>query len=325
MAEEATPQIVRSIARRANVVPGPHGRFSPAGSLDALDAEDATSLARQRIWRRLVDPAHPGVIADFRSYCARIALHAWSDMLHLRYPARRGIIHRMRYLVEGKSAQREGFALWFVDGQEVAGRRADRDRAEPGDDAAVRAISEHAAEFLQQHLPGVDVVRLDAARLLERILAALGAPVFWADLVEILGALWEANGGRSERSVESAELERAETTASAAPSPADQLDWREHLRWLWQALLRLKLPQRTAFLLHANVTHEFEYRAIASLRGIAEALAITPLELAELWSDIPLDDLTIAARLGLQRQQVINLRKAARVALGQKLLEYQRS
>jgi len=41
--------------------------------------------------------------------------------------------------------------------------------------------------------------------------------------------------------------------------------------------------------------------------------------LAELWNSLPLDDHAIAARLGITRQQVINLRRAARERLARRL------
>jgi hypothetical protein len=40
--------------------------------------------------------------------------------------------------------------------------------------------------------------------------------------------------------------------------------------------------------------------------------------LSALWDQLPLDDLSIAARLGVTRQQVINLRKAARARLARR-------
>jgi hypothetical protein len=54
---------------------------------------------------------------------------------------------------------------------------------------------------------------------------------------------------------------------------------------------------------------------VASFEDLASALDITTDDLASLWNGLPLDDLTIAARLGVTRQQVINLRKSARERL----------
>jgi hypothetical protein len=54
---------------------------------------------------------------------------------------------------------------------------------------------------------------------------------------------------------------------------------------------------------------------VATIRQIARVLEIPDVEFARLWHDIPIDDATIAARMGCNRQQVINLRMAARKRL----------
>ena len=54
---------------------------------------------------------------------------------------------------------------------------------------------------------------------------------------------------------------------------------------------------------------------IASFAEVAGALEISPQALSELWNRLPLEDLEIATRLGLDRQQVINLRCTARERL----------
>jgi len=54
---------------------------------------------------------------------------------------------------------------------------------------------------------------------------------------------------------------------------------------------------------------------IASIRQIAEALAMSAEKLATMWNELPVEDAIIAASLGVTRQQVINLRKCARARL----------
>ena len=55
------------------------------------------------------------------------------------------------------------------------------------------------------------------------------------------------------------------------------------------------------------------------MREIAVILEIDAVALAEIWGRLPLSDLEVAGKLGIQRQQVINLRKAARERLGRRL------
>jgi len=63
----------------------------------------------------------------------------------------------------------------------------------------------------------------------------------------------------------------------------------------------------------------FPETGIASIRQIAATLEMEDEELAELWGKIPLDDLEIAQRLSVTRQQVINLRQSARKRLGRRM------
>jgi hypothetical protein len=48
-------------------------------------------------------------------------------------------------------------------------------------------------------------------------------------------------------------------------------------------------------------------------------------ELSEIWGRLPVDDHTIAERLGLTRQQVINLRKSARARLARRMASLNRA
>jgi hypothetical protein len=54
------------------------------------------------------------------------------------------------------------------------------------------------------------------------------------------------------------------------------------------------------------------------MRQIADALALPAEELAAIWSRLPISDLEIGKRLKLERQQIINLRKAARQRLARR-------
>ncbi|HYR28103.1 MAG TPA: hypothetical protein VEU30_06525, partial [Thermoanaerobaculia bacterium] len=83
--------------------------------------------------------------------------------------------------------------------------------------------------------------------------------------------------------------------------------------------------QRAALLLNlrepdsGNAVLLFVILGIADLDTIAEAIGITRDELAAIWDQLPLDDLTIAARLGITRQQVINSRRSARERLARRI------
>jgi hypothetical protein len=58
---------------------------------------------------------------------------------------------------------------------------------------------------------------------------------------------------------------------------------------------------------------------VASIAEIADTLGFTPDDFAGIWHSLPLEDLEIGQRLGLSRQQVINLRKSARERLTRRI------
>ena len=103
------------------------------------------------------------------------------------------------------------------------------------------------------------------------------------------------------------------------------IDQRRYLQELWRELVALPLRQRTALLLNLRDAHGGNALAllpaagVASLRRVADVLELPAEAFAVLWPRLPLDDDGIAVRLGVQRQQVINLRKSARERLARRL------
>ena len=96
------------------------------------------------------------------------------------------------------------------------------------------------------------------------------------------------------------------------------------MRRLWFEIKALPPRQRMALLLNArdesgeSVARLLAATGLAPVDSLAAALGMDEDELNELWDELPLADDVIAARLGLTRQQVINLRKAARDRLARR-------
>jgi len=95
---------------------------------------------------------------------------------------------------------------------------------------------------------------------------------------------------------------------------------RNWLGLVWAEIRELPENQRAALLLNLRSVHGAAVALIADLglatfSEIATALGMNVQALAELWNRLPLEDREIAERLGLERQQVINLRSAARQRL----------
>jgi hypothetical protein len=147
------------------------------------------------------------------------------------------------------------------------------------------------------------------------------------DLNELINLIAEARGireswqGRAATDDSPIELLPDQTTWT----PLAGLEQRQYLEQLWREVQELPLRQRTALLLNlhddrgGDALDLLPRTGIATIREIARSLEMAPRTLAALWPDLPLDDLQIAAQLGLSRQQVINLRKAARARLGRRM------
>jgi DNA-binding CsgD family transcriptional regulator len=101
--------------------------------------------------------------------------------------------------------------------------------------------------------------------------------------------------------------------------------WMERL---WKEIGELAERQRQALLLNLRepggaAIGLFQDFGVAGFGQVAAALSLTEGELSELWRRLPLSDNEIAERLGIGRQQVINLRSAARQRLARRMRGYQ--
>ena len=113
--------------------------------------------------------------------------------------------------------------------------------------------------------------------------------------------------------------------ASSDADPSWLAEQRIFLQRTWEEVGELPAHQRAALLL--NLRDEtgrgcialFVITGVATLAQLATALEMSGEQFAALWNDLPLEDLRVAALLGLTRQQVINARKSARERLARRL------
>ena len=301
MLEEAAAPVIARVLQRTGAHSG--------------DVADLTSATREELIARLLtlrENSSATPIRNFRGYVGAVAYSVWAQQLRAAHPARATLLNRLRYLLENRTAQ-QGFALWTDNaGEQWAGFT--RWREQPHSARLTPKMQWLAADPARaareamgaQHWPG-----LNLAELLAGLFAWLDEPIEFKALLDALAVLLDVSDASASRDSASSDGV-ADEAASTELSPDDALKWQEYLRWLWQTLNVLSLPQRTAFLLHSDVTIELNFRGVASLRQIAGALEMSPAEFAEIWTRLPLEDLAIAAHLGRERQQVINLRRIAR-------------
>ncbi len=322
VAEHAAP-VIKQIIRSKLCLCFEHGPLE--------DAEDLHGEALLQLLARLqafrADP-EGRAIGNFRGYVAVTTYNACYEYLRRKYPQYQHLKNRLRYLL----THQPGFALW--EGENAVWlcglarwRTAHRSDAHSG---RLQQISDDPQSFAQTALAGRPPERMNLADLLAALFDWLGHPVELDQLVTLVARLC----GVTERIVES-ESDHSEDSADLfeqLPDPRAnveaEVEARLCLERLWMEITQLPSGQITALLLNlrdqkgGNVIALLPVTGVATIRQIAEALTIPAVEFVHIWPRLPLDDDTIAARLGLTRQQVINLRLAARRRLARRLKDF---
>jgi hypothetical protein len=248
--------------------------------------------------RELKESNDRGKIRDFRAYSAVAAYHGCAKYYRRAFPQRYRLENQLRYLL----SRHLRLAIWMAPGGEwICGNKAWRKqqplvKAERGD--PVWASSR------------------EASRLVETILDECSAPLPFDDLVERVAKHWRITDKR---------VLRGQELPHHAPSVETKLAQRGSLKKLWGEIGGLPRAQRISLLL--NLRDErgepaltlLPMTGVASLAQIALAVEMSVEELARVWNGLPLDDLRIAERLGLNRQRVIDLRRSARQRLNKLL------
>ena len=270
--------------------------------IDADEREDIVSSIAIRVLQKLRVVAffEEEAIERFADYVEVLAQHSIYDYLRKRFPARSRLRNRLRYLF----AHDPRFAMWPTSGGMVTGLRAWRGSTD------VRASLDGITIP-----PRIGDQRRPAAAV-EALLRRSGRAVRLEVLVSRLCEIWDIDDARR--------LDAAE--AVEAPG-VTRFETRQSLGILWEEIRDLPPLQRVALLLNLrepggmDAVTLFIGLGVATIDAIASTAGMTADGLAEIWNELPLDDLTIAGRLGVTRQQVINLRKSARERLARRLVK----
>jgi hypothetical protein len=323
-----------AIARRARP---PMGR--PGETADAAVAARLQAVAERHVGARLLALRRGAAAAreahdlgDVRTWAAGVAARTSDDWIRRGFPARVRMRHRLRYLL----AHDRRFLLRATPDEAWRCGLAARDaRVFASGEASGpgRRIIE-TPPVVKSRDPGA-LAPAAIANLVADLLARAGGPVDLDHLtdavLERLGDLWDAAqtadaGPDSAATGAGAPPGAGAATAGTAVKPGDggASAWVAHL---WAEIGRLPSLQRTALLLNLRdadghaVLGLFPIAGAAGLRAIAAAAGTTGEKLAEQWRALPLDDATIAARMGLPRSQVARLRRTAHERLARRLAE----
>lgn len=276
------------------------GAIGPDRAADILGTINLRLVAKLRAVRESPEDA----IRDLESYLATLAFNVVNDQFRETFPARARLKKSLRNVL----ANDPRLAIWTRNDSVVCGL------AEwTGAAAAAPAVPLDPA--------GAGGALLDAGRPAEALLELFrltGKPVAFREVVVFFARAWNVSDAHDSTS----ELQVVEARQAAT---VDHLAAREYLRAVWAEIRELRPMQRKALLLNlrgadaADVVPLFVLTGITPLDDLAGALEMTPDELADIWNELPFDDLRIAALLGVTRQQVINLRKSARERLYRRL------
>jgi hypothetical protein len=281
------------------------------GAAEAQDIDDVSSdvlvelLARLRAMKSA--DRSGGSIGAFSGYTATAAYHACNEYLRRKYPNRHRLKTRLRYLLNTEPS----FAIWeTTESDWICGlRKWLRDGRVPASSEKLAKWKEKLSEIPR----GPSAV--PAPDLLLRIFKTFSAPVEFDELVNIVAGIWGV------RDAANAPEQAARAVQSGEADPTETLHLRRWMGEVWCQIRELPQGQRAALLLNLRAGETgpalalLPIAGVASIREIAEVLGFAVAEFAGIWNQLPWDDLTIAQRLGLKRQQVINLRKSARERL----------
>jgi RNA polymerase sigma factor (sigma-70 family) len=262
-------------------------------------------IARVRQLRETRDAT--GAIQNVAAYAAVTARRVCADHLRRAHPVRARLGCRVRYALTHDPALRlrrtEAGVLY-------AGLAAWADALPSVSPAAISQIASdmHAA-----------VAGTALLMTLRRVLERAGG---WVEARALITALFDAAALKDPAFTPA---EDVDLPAPPEPDAAAGGEWRDRLAGAWCEIAQLPARQRAALLLHLRDENGRSGLALLRLAGaatlgaLAAALELSPPDLAALLPALPLDDLRIAERLGVSRQQVINLRKSARARLARRL------
>jgi DNA-directed RNA polymerase specialized sigma24 family protein len=290
MIDCAEPIIQRTVAARL------------AGLWD--DIEDVCSEARLELllYLRRLKARQDGTIDDFAIYVGTLARNSCFHYFRRRRPGRARLVRQVRFLLE-----EPGFRTWERNGAIWCGLR------EWSED---RTTSRSSGPRLSSEPPARD---LEA--LLRHIFETADSPIAFDELVNTVAGIWKV----------AAEPEPVPFDIHAESIPATgtgieiSIDQRRYAERLWREISLLPLPQRLAILLNLrdrrgnSILHLFPLSGVASFAETAAVLQLSEARLAAIWVELPWDDNAIARFLSRTRQQVINLRMAARKRLANRL------
>jgi len=257
-------------------------------------------------------------ITNLRGYVATIVHNVCNHCLRRMLPERCRLKNQLRYVLN----HHRGFATWQdPNGDWLCGLAAWK----AASTASPRLSMAEIEAVGQKAYGGADVRRMQLAALLDVLFLLAGQPF---ETEQLVGLVAEVRGVQDLRPLE-ASNEDSEGVWKSIPDPRSNtavfVERRMYLAKVWEEICELRPMQRAALLFNLrertgqDMLPMLVMVGVAPLREIAASLDLSLEALQEMWDDLPLEDNAIAERLGVTRQQVINLRKSARERLARRM------
>jgi hypothetical protein len=313
--QQARPLLIQILRRKLSASATSELRYD----VDELAAEGVANILARLLDLR--SGRNPEPIESFRNYVAVVAYNGWHRLLRERFPVRARLKNRLRYVLSRHPA----LALWTDGGVALCAVR--RSQGNPVSASATRRLNDG---MVQRDRFDREVFAAgrpdDEAEVAAAIVAWVGGPVALDDVVAATGTLLGVTDVGTARSTEGRDEQETaiQNVPDHSPSALTAITEREDLARLWAEIQTLPVRQRCALLLNLRddegrgVIGLLPFTGTASIRQIADTLEMPHTVLASLWRELPLEDAVIGERLGLTRQQVINLRKSARARLARR-------
>lgn len=316
ISEEVNPLVKQIVSYKLRTGPGNENHGS------SNDVEDLCSETLVNLLSRLIEIRHrraPEGIRNFRGYVAVTAYRACYEYLRRKYPKRHSLKNKLRYLL----TKQPGFELWETEEGEWMVGLSGWSRSRRPEPRIVRPqlLRENALTFGPKST-------LTAAEKLKELVTSIfrntNRPIA---LDELVGIVAEACQIKDQPISSESDDDRArlENIADERRHIDCEVDRRMYLERLWGEISRMDTSRCAALLLNlkdaqgACAIELFLITGVTSFKQLADAIGQTEEWLATIWNRLPVDDRTIAAHLGVGRQQVINLRKVARQRLAKRM------
>jgi len=295
------------------------------------DAFQETTYRVVKHLRQLRDYRNGNAIGNYLHYVQVVASRVVKSQVRMEHPNHRSAVDALRHGLKRDPA----LAVWESEGVKLCGLAPWRDLPAGRSERLTRLLDD-PRDFVDVLLPGCDPIYSNHVDLVRAIFEWVGHPVRFDELTKIVCRLKQVQDLSPLAGGEVAGRALSEWLPDSRRQPDEEAIWREFLETLWAEIERLPRLHRLAYLLNFTAgdgqLELFWLYGTVSIRRIGEVLQIAEEEFARawpvlgvnlevyagydekfaaLWQYLPLADSGIAQLLGMDRQKIINLRRAA--------------